>query len=162
MSLESVVVRRMTEADIEEAAELIARLKSFNEELDPNFRVVDNLDEVVKDYLKKSLSSDRVVVLVAVDEGNKTMAGVVRVEIVDRLFYEPRLAGVITDLYVRPQYRRKRLGKLLIDKAIEEASRLGAGIVTVVYPAGNQIADSFYTKMGFIQLNKELYKPCSR
>mgnify|MGYP001772766654 CR=1 FL=1 len=162
MSLESIVVRRMTEADIGEAVELIARLKSFNEELDPNFKVVDNLDEVVRDYLKKSLASEKVIVLAAVDEGNSVMAGVVRVEIVDRLFYEPRLAGVITDLYVRPQYRRKRLGRLLIEKAVDEARKQGAGIVTVVYPAGNQIADSFYTKMGFIQLNKELYKPCSR
>ncbi len=160
MSLESVVVRRMTESDLEEAAELVARLKSFNEELDPNFKVVDNLGDVVKDYLRRSLSSDKVAVLVAFDEGNKLMAGVARVELVDRLFYEPRLAGVITDLYVRPQYRRKRLGRLLIEKSIEEARRMGAGIVTVVYPAGNQIADSFYTRMGFVQLNKELYKPC--
>ncbi|MGC9071190.1 MAG: GNAT family N-acetyltransferase [Acidilobus sp.] len=161
MSLESVVVRRMVESDLDEAVELIVRLKSFNEELDPNFRIVDDIDEVVKEYLKKSLASDRIIVLVAVDEGNKVMAGVVRVELVDRLFYEPRLAGVITDLYVRPQYRRKRLGRLLIEKAMEEARKMGAGILTVIYPAGNQIADSFYTKMGFIQLNKELYKACT-
>ncbi len=48
MSLESIVVRRMTEADIGEAVELIARPQSFNEELGPNFKVGDNLDEGVR------------------------------------------------------------------------------------------------------------------
>jgi len=160
LSLENIVVRRMSEGDLEAVAELIARLKSLNEELDPNFKVVEDLDKVVREYLERSLKSDRVVVLVAEDEGNRLIAGVVRFELVDRLFYEPRLQAVITDLYVRPQYRRKRLGRLLVEKALDEARRMGAGIVTVVYPAGNRIADSFYTKMGFVELNKELYRPC--
>jgi len=47
---------------------------------------------------------------VAEDEGNRLIAGVIRFELVDRLFYEPRLQAVITDLYVRPQYRRRGSG----------------------------------------------------
>jgi len=61
LSLESIVVRRMSEGDLEAVAELIARLKSLNEELDPNFKVVEDLDKVVREYLERSLKSDRVV-----------------------------------------------------------------------------------------------------
>ena len=160
MSVENIVVRRATEEDVDQIAELIVRLKSLNEELDQHFKVSDDIDKVVREYVQQSLKDERVVVLVAYDAGSRTVAGVVRFELVDRLFYEPRLKAEITDLYVRPQYRRKHVGRMLIERVIEEARRMGAGIVTVVYPAGNAIADSFYRKLGFVELNKELYRPC--
>ncbi|MFP3172483.1 MAG: GNAT family N-acetyltransferase [Acidilobus sp.] len=161
MSIENIVIRSMSESDIDQVAELVVRLKSLNEELDPHFKVVPNIFEVVKEYLAKSIKDDKVVVLVAEDASNKVIAGIIRFELEDRVFYEPRLAAQITDFYVRPEYRRKGLGRILMDKAFEEAKRRGAGIVTAIYPADNSIADSFYNKLGFIELNKELYRPCS-
>ncbi|ADL18921.1 Putative acetyltransferase [Acidilobus saccharovorans 345-15] len=161
MSIENIVIRNMTEADIDQVAELVVRLKGLNEELDPHFKVVPNIYDVVKEYLARSLKDENTVVLVAEDTSNKVIAGIIRFVIEDRLFYEPRLKAQITDFYIRPQYRRKSLGKMLIDKTFEEARKRGAGIVTAIYPAGNSIADSFYTRLGFTELNKELYKPCS-
>lgn len=161
MSIENIVIRNMSEQDIDQVTELIVRLKSLNEELDPHFKVVSNIYDVVKEYLVRSLKDDKVVILVAEDSYSKLIAGVVRFELVDRLFYEPRVKAEITDLYIRPQYRRKRLGRMLIDKTFDEARKRGAGIVTVVYPAGNSIADSFYKSLSFLELNKELYKSCT-
>ncbi len=160
MSIENIVIRRASEEDVDQVTELVARLKSLNEELDPNFKVVNYLDKAVREYVQQSLKDDRVVLLVAYDAAAKLVAGVIRFELIDRHFYEPKIKAEITDLYVRPQYRRKKLGVMLVQRAMEEARKLGAGIVTVVYPAGNSIADSFYRSLKFSELNKELYRPC--
>ncbi len=154
-----IQVREAVEADAEALAALVARLKSLNEELDPHFKVVGDLDKVALEYVKASIGSDKVILLVAEDAEAGEVAGLIRVELVDRVFYEPRVKAVITDIYVRPKYRRRRVGRLLLEKAAEEAARRGAGIITAVYPAGNVIAARFYQQMGFTRLQEEVYKP---
>ncbi|AFZ70029.1 acetyltransferase [Caldisphaera lagunensis DSM 15908] len=160
MSIEKINIREINENDLSQVVELVVRLKSVNEELDPNFKIVNNIYDVVSKYVKDSVNNENVVFLVAEDENEKTIAGIIRFIIIDRLFYEPRIKAEITDFYVKPIYRRKRLGAMLLQKAIEYAKLKGAGIVTAIYPAGNNIADSFYDKQGFISLNKEKYKSC--
>lgn len=160
MSIERINIREINEKDLNQVVELIVRLKSVNEELDPNFKVVSNIYEVVTNYVKESINNDKVVLLVAEDENDKTIAGIIRFIIIDRLFYEPRIKAEITDFYVKPIYRRKKLGVTLLQKAMEYAKLKGAGILTAIYPSGNEIADSFYDKQGFIPLNKEKYKTC--
>ena len=148
MSIERINIREINENDLNQVVELIVRLKSVNEELD------------VTNYVKESINNDKVVLLVAEDEIDKTIAGIIRFIIIDRLFYEPRIKAEITYFYVKPIYRRKKLGVTLLQKAIEYAKLKGAGIITAIYPAGNDIADNFYDKQGFIPLNKEKYKTC--
>ncbi len=160
MSIERINIRELNENDVSQVVELIVRLKSVNEELDPNFKVVNNIYDVVNKYVKDSINNENVVFLVAEDENEKTIAGIIRFIVIDRLFYEPRIKAEITDFYVKPIYRRKRLGVMLLQKAIEYAKLKGAGIITAIYPSGNDIADSFYDKQGFIPLNKEKYKSC--
>ena len=152
-------VRRVEERDLEVVADMIARLKVLNEELDPHFRVVEDLEEQARRYVKESLRNENVVMLVAYDSDAGEAAGVIRVEIVDRVFYKPRLKAVITDIYVKPKYRRRRVAATLLEKAKEEAKRRGAGIITAVYPANNVIAEMFYEKEGFKTLQVEKYLP---
>ncbi|MEB2793150.1 MAG: GNAT family N-acetyltransferase [Caldisphaeraceae archaeon] len=160
MSFQKVSVRPAEEKDVEQVVELIVRLKSVNEEVDLNFKVVENIYEVVRGYVRDSLSDDKAVILVAEDEENGSIVGVIRFHLVDRIFYEPRIKAEITDFYIKPVYRRKRLGSTLLHKAIEVAKQKGAGIVTAFYPAGNIIADTFYEREKFIPLNKEKYIKC--
>ncbi|MEB3851928.1 MAG: GNAT family N-acetyltransferase [Desulfurococcales archaeon] len=154
-----VAVRRAQERDVESVAGLIARLKALNGELDPHFLPAGDLEARAREYVAKSLGSDNAFILVAEDEQAGRIVGVIRVELVDRVFYKPRIKAVITDFYVHPAYRGKRIGRLLVEKAQEEAKARGAGLITAVYPEGNIIADSFYSRMGFRPLQKELYKP---
>jgi len=152
-------VRRVEERDLDVVADMIARLKVLNEELDPHFRVVEDLEEQARRYAKESLRNENVVMLVAYDSDTGEAAGVIRMEIVDRVFYKPRLKAVITDIYVKPKYRRRRVATTLLEKAKEEAKRRGAGIITAVYPANNVIAETFYEKEGFKTLQVEKYLP---
>ncbi|MDM7274653.1 MAG: GNAT family N-acetyltransferase [Thermoprotei archaeon] len=154
-----VEVRLATSEDKKPVAEMIARLKALNEELDPLFKTVENLEEVVEKYVEKTLEeSKNCFTLVAYDTEHGELAGVIRIELVDRIFYKPRIKAVITDIYVRPKYRRKRVAALLLEKAKEEAKNRGAGMMTAVYPAGNLIAELFYENMGFktLQLEKHI------
>ena len=151
-------VRPANENDVEEASKLVSRLKALNAELDPNFSTVENLDEVSREYVRSSLNDDNVLFLVAEDEDTGTLVGILRALVVDRVFYKPRRGLLITDLYVDPRYRRRRVGSLLLQKIEDEARKLGISLVMVVYPSGNIIADDFYEKKGFKLLQVEKYK----
>jgi ribosomal protein S18 acetylase RimI-like enzyme len=154
-----LTIRGAGPGDAGELARLVARLKTLNGELDPHFLPADNLEEAARDYVAKSLESENVFILVAVDERENRIVGMIRVELVDRIFYKPPVKAVITDFYVHPAFRGKRIGRLLVEKAMEEAKARGAGMITAVYPEGNIIADAFYKRMGFRPLQKEYYKP---
>ncbi len=154
-----VYVREAQEGDVEAVARLVARLKQVNEELDPHFKTVRDLEEAARRYVEEAIASDSKRVLVAVDEDTGEIAGVIIIELQDRVFYEPRVKAVITDFYVVPRYRRRRVGSLLVDKAAEAAKAAGAGILTAVYPAGNNIAAAFYERRGFRPLQVEVYRP---
>ncbi|MCS7107286.1 MAG: GNAT family N-acetyltransferase [Acidilobaceae archaeon] len=152
-------VRLAGQGDAEQLSYLIARLKSLNEELDPLFKTVNNLHEVVQEYVRESVESDRVFILIAQNGENGEIAGIVRVEMEDRLFYVPRIVAVISDIYVKPKYRRRKVATLLLERAKEEAKKRGAGMLIAVYPANNMIAESFYSRAGFKLLQVEKYVP---
>ncbi len=154
-----IIVREAREDEKEQVANLIARLKMLNEELDPHYKVVDDLETVVREYVDKIFSDEKTRVIVAVDESTREIAGLIVYTLMDRIFYKPRIKAVITEFYVLPRYRRKRVGSLLLDKTVEKASSDGAGLITVIYPAGNVIAEKFYKGKRFIPLQIEMYKP---
>ncbi|MCE4626309.1 MAG: GNAT family N-acetyltransferase [Desulfurococcales archaeon] len=157
--MSSIYVREAVENDIETISELVARLKMLNEELDPHFKAVSNINEIAREYVEKAIQDENTKILVAVDMATADIAGIIILRVEDRVFYEPRKKAVITDFYVKAKYRRKRLGSILLDEAIKVAKEMGAGIITAVYPAGNSIADSFYKKAGFKDFQIEKYKP---
>ena len=154
-----IVVREAETGDVSHVAELVARLKTLNEELDPHYKVVDNLLEVARAYAEEAIGDEKTRVLIALDEDAGEAAGILIYRLVDRRFYLPRIKAVITEFYVRPKYRRRRIGSLLLEKAIELARTDGAGMITAVYPAGNVLADSFYKARKFIELAVERYRP---
>ncbi|MCE4625207.1 MAG: GNAT family N-acetyltransferase [Desulfurococcales archaeon] len=153
-----ISVREATPNDLEQVSALIARLKMLNEELDPHYKVVEGLQEIAKEYVEEKIKSEKSRVIVAVNEQTGEIAGVLVYDIVDRRFYMPRIKAVITEFYVLPRYRRKRIGTLLLEKAEELARADGAGMLTVIYPSGNTLADAFYKAKGFIDLAYEKYR----
>ena len=152
-------IREATRDDIDAVAGLITRLKLVNEELDPHFKTVAGLEETARKYVAEAIESGRKRVLVAENEETGEVVGVLVYELVDRVFYEPRIKATITDFYVKARYRGRRIGTLLLEKAAEKARADGAGILTVIYPAGNVIAEAFYSSKGFRDLQVERYKP---
>jgi ribosomal protein S18 acetylase RimI-like enzyme len=160
VSAEDVVIREARQEDSSYLAEFFARLKTINEELDPMYITVADLREAVEKYIRESLGKDNVVLLVA--EHNGSVVGALRAVIVDRVFYEPRLEGLITDLYVHPSYRRKGIAEKLIERLEEVLAQRGIELVAAEYPPGNRIANKFYEKLGFRPLLVRVYRRVRR
>ncbi|MEZ0249038.1 MAG: GNAT family N-acetyltransferase [Thermoproteus sp.] len=143
----NIVIRAALESDVDAVADLIARLKRLNGEFDPLLKPVDDLVSASKDYAKSKISSPTSVVLVAEIDGK--VIGVVVGDVEDRLFYEPRLAGVIREFYILPEFRRKGLGKRMMNEVIDALKRKGAQMIMADFPALNEIAVEFYKKLNF-------------
>lgn len=153
----NIMIRRLDEDDIAQATEYIVRLKLLNEEIDPNFKAVDNLKEVARDYVLASMVDEDAAIYVCEDLDANQIIGLIRIEFKDRVFYHPRLEAVITDIYVKAGYRGKNIGKILVEKAIAAAKEKGAGLLVVNYPVNNTIADKFFTDIGFKDLRRERF-----
>ena len=143
-----VTIREARESDVEGLVDLVVRLKRLNGEFDPLFSARSDCAERAREYLLSAIrDSKNHLVLVAEDNGK--IIGVLKADIRERLFYSPSIEGAIVDFYVMPEYRRKGLGKQLLERAIAILRERGAQLITAEFPTLNQIAVNFYTKMGF-------------
>jgi ribosomal protein S18 acetylase RimI-like enzyme len=91
------------------------------------------------------------VVLVAV-QGKDKVVGMVKADLADRIFYEPRREGAIVEFYILPEFRRGSLGKDLLYAMVDALKKKGAVLITGEFPSQNEIAKRFYSKLGFRSL----------
>jgi len=125
----------------------LVRAKRLNEEFDPLLKLTQPIQESVERYVKESLESPYSLILVA-EHGGKIIA-FLKADVVERVFYDPPREGVIRELYILPEYRRKGLGRRLVVEATHLLRRRGAGLITAEFPSLHKIAVEFYEKMGF-------------
>ncbi|PLC68846.1 GNAT family N-acetyltransferase [Vulcanisaeta sp. EB80] len=143
-----VTIREARENDVEGLVDLVVRLKRLNSEFDPLFSARNDCAERTREYLISAIRDNKNhLVLVAEDAGK--IVGILKADIRERLFYSPTIEGAIVDFYVMPEYRRKGLGRQILDKAIAILRERGAQLITAEFPTQNQIAINFYNKMGF-------------
>ena len=145
-----VMIRTIKEEDVEKASELLARLKRLNGEFDPLLKTVDNVEKESERVLAQAMSSKNSVVLVAMDR--EKIVGLVRGDVVDRTFYEPRKEGAIVEFYILPEFRRASLGMDLMTSMSERLRKKGANLITAEFPSQNENAKNFYSKLGFRSL----------
>jgi ribosomal protein S18 acetylase RimI-like enzyme len=143
-----VKVRKAGERDLENVVELVVRLKRLNSEFDPLLKVRDDIYVQVKNWLNGYLNNKGKLLLVAESDDGKIIGARVS-EVRERLFYEPRMEGVIMDFYIMPEFRRKGIGKMMMDEAIKMLREMGAYVISAEFPAQNQISVAFYRKYGF-------------
>lgn len=140
-------IRDARREDLGESARLVVRMKRLNEEFDPLYKVVGDVEKRALNYLRQSLGSKNTVLIVA-SRGNRIL-GLLRAVIEDRIFYEPLKTGNITDFYILPEARRKTLGNDMLEDGVRRLKRMGAQMITAEFPAQNEIAVKFYHKRGF-------------
>ena len=146
-----VHVRPARESDIPALVPLITRLKRLNEEFDPMLKVRPDVESQAETILRGEIKNPKTLLLAAEGTGpdQGKVIGIVRAAIRERPFYMPETEGVILDIYLLPLNRRHGAGQYLVEHTIEQLRERGAGIVTVEFPAQNEIASRFYAKCGF-------------
>jgi ribosomal protein S18 acetylase RimI-like enzyme len=144
------VIRQIQPDEVDSAAALMARLKKLNGEFDPLLKTSDRVEDYTLKAIKTAMNSKDSVVLVALNDGK--VVGVVKADLKDRVFYEPRKEGAIVEFYILPEFRRTNLGKHILDSVMAELKKKGAVLITAEFPSQNDIAKKFYTKLGFRSL----------
>jgi ribosomal protein S18 acetylase RimI-like enzyme len=145
-----IQIRDIRKEETAKAAQLVARLKRLNGEFDPLLKTTESLEEEARKTLEKAVSNADSLVLVALS-GSKVV-GVVKADIKDRTYYEPRKEGAIDEFYILPEYRRGSLGRDLLSSMNDRLKGKGAELITAEFPSQNEIAKRFYTKLGFRSL----------
>ena len=142
-----MTIRRATEEDL---AALDEMNRAFEAELPrPAYREVDLDAELreVRDYITKHLA------VVAEEEGALVGFALAKLE-------TPRIC-YLNDLYVRPGWRSKRLGRELIAWVVRWGEEQGAEVMTLEVLAANPAARSFYYRLGFVEHSLDLVSPLS-
>ena len=142
-----VTFREATLEDVDALASLVTRLKRLNEEFDPLLKAREDSVEVARKYLKEAIESGKSIILVAEEAGK--IFGILKSDLIERCFYEPKLEGRIIELYIMPEFRRKGIGRQFIEEAVKKLREKGAQLITAEFPSLNKIAVNFYEKLGF-------------
>jgi ribosomal protein S18 acetylase RimI-like enzyme len=143
-----VSVRPPSRGDEEGLARLIYRFYAFNEEFDPAWALGENAEEDARREAEK-LAAGETSDIVLVAEVDGELVGYVRGVIRRFPLLKDGAIGVITELYVHPKYRGRRIGAVLIERFSDEARRRGAVRIAAEVPSRNVVAEKFYEKLGF-------------
>lgn len=147
-----VRVRPAREAEIDQVAELWAEMYAYQRAHGMQLPLRDGAAEVWKQQLVGRLDSPVSVVLVSEgDDGLPT--GFLSAQ-VKRL--PPHLTagnpkvGFISEVYVRPEQRRHKVGHALVNAALQWFDRGKVGSVELHVLLGNEVAQTFWKEMGFV------------
>jgi ribosomal protein S18 acetylase RimI-like enzyme len=111
-----------------------------------------------EEYLRGLIKSDESQVLVALDDDQIVAYSIAQILKRPPIAKHPE-HGFISHLCVKSKYRRKGLGKQILDKILEwfKSCRIDRIELTVV--AKNQIAYSFWKKQGFEVFLHRMFLP---
>ena len=154
-------IRKAALHDIEDILKLKLRLKNQDVKTDPYLRPADEVIDVYKKYLIHDLKMQEIdrIVLVAVED-RKIIAYIRGILTKTLHVLNVKLRGIIDNLYVEEEYRRKGVAKNLIEELVKWFKEKNVDVMTVhVYPF-NSKAIALYEKFGFeeysLNMNRRL------
>ena len=144
-------VRKMEEKDMEHAVDMVLRLKKLNAEFDSSFVVGEGAAKEIREYLSDAMGDSKRHIVLVCDIGGSAV-GIIKVDILDRVGYEPRKEARIVEFYTMPEHRRKAVGHVLLEGLMSSLKKMGVTLVSAEFPSLNEIAVGFYNKKGFRDL----------
>lgn len=135
----------------------LAALQAIGIETFTDTFAAHNTLEDMKDYLDKAYNPEKLKQELSTEGSTFCLlyckdepAGYLKVNIDDALTEEMGADSLeVERIYIRPDFKRKGLGKYLIDKAIEIARVQGKGLIWLGVWEHNVNAIAFYEKMDF-------------
>jgi ribosomal protein S18 acetylase RimI-like enzyme len=138
-----------TDSQVFEIVELWKEFWDYHQKMDPKFFVMsEDGPSKFEEYLRDMIKSDDAQVLVVLDEGQIVAYSIAQILKRPPIAKHPEY-GFISHLCVKSEYRRKGLGKQILDKILEWFKSRQIDRIELSVVAKNQIAYSFWKKQGF-------------
>jgi len=134
------------------------QLADFHSELDPAFTPSPHWPREYGAYLRTLISRNDAIAVVARDDLDVVGYAVGRITTLPS-FFEHRYRGYIHDVFVKSEYRRRGIGRQLVEEILRWLSQHRVTLVELTVAANND-AIPFWQRLGFHvymhQMKKEL------
>jgi ribosomal protein S18 acetylase RimI-like enzyme len=146
--MDNLTIRRATSSDVERIAELRLLSQEHSEGANPVvWRITEDGKKLLKEKVENDLADSNIHVLLAEVDGE--IVGCVQGEVTRRSDYLPITVGHVSLIYVMKQFRRKGVGRRLMEELCRFFNSNKAEQLTVRYIIGNKEAEGFWRKLGF-------------
>jgi GNAT superfamily N-acetyltransferase len=157
MTAGTIVIRKALIKDVPSVLELWKELMDFHKELDSFFSRSTTGHEEFEKYVTGHIKNENSCVIVAEDSGN--LVGFCLATISK---YPPVLElkeyGEIGNMALSEKYRQRGIGARLLKALRQWFSKRGIKRIEVRYSTANDVAERFWTKMGFKPYLKTAFK----
>ncbi len=152
-----MIIEQATAADLACVLDLTMEHARLNEGFDRQYySLADDAEADYRESLRQSLRDQSQRVLVArVDE---EIVGCIQADFRKILIFRRSERGFIYNLYVQRMWRRRGIGRHLMEKAIDWLQTSGAEMIFLNVAGGNDEAQRFYERLGFKTVNTNMYK----
>jgi ribosomal protein S18 acetylase RimI-like enzyme len=152
-----IEIRQAREDELLKAGELWSDFMRFNGKFDNSFSIKDKAKDIFsREMLEKYPASDYRLA-VADDHGELIGFCFSYVSRKPKYFKIQRF-GFIGDLYVKPEYRRQKIGKDLVKDAMNFFAKHRVNQIELLVAVKNKDAIKFWEAYGFNQLLTWMYK----
>ena len=152
----TVEIRRATLKDIKEILPVWGELAVFHSTLDPAFTPSAQWPREYGTYLRSLMTRDDAIALVARDAREIVGYAVGRVTMLPP-FFEQRYRGYIHDVFVKPQFRRRGVGRRLVDAILQWLRQQEVLLVELTVATNNE-AVAFWKRLGFSVYMQQMKK----
>lgn len=153
-------ITKPTIADIPQLLPLWEEQYKYHHSLDSVYYVPysKELTNKISTYLLKAIEKDEPHILIAKE--NNEMAAFITFEQETEEYFDTQIKkyGVVIELYISALFRRKGIGKALMEAAEEQFLQMGISDVKVASSSANDVALSFYEDLGYKNRQTLLYK----
>jgi glutathione synthase/RimK-type ligase-like ATP-grasp enzyme/GNAT superfamily N-acetyltransferase len=152
-----ITIKKSSIEELNKILPLKLESKEYERKINPELQPIEKVRNIYRYYLEKDLKGEWRAVFTA--KVNGEYIGI----IIGKIYRSLKVAGYerrcsISNLYVKPRYRKKGIANKLIDELVDwMKEKKVQGITLSVYPE-NRFVDKMYERMGFKPYCKMLYK----
>ncbi len=144
----SVQIRRATARDIRAILPVWGELASYHAALDPAFTPSADWPREYGIYLRTLIGRDDALAVVAREDDEVIGYAVGRITNLPP-FFQQRYRGYIHDVYTKEAFRRRGIGRKLVDELFAWFRHRGVTVVELTVAANNADALPFWRRLGF-------------
>jgi GNAT superfamily N-acetyltransferase len=152
---EHLKIIKARRAHIPAVVDLWKEFMDYHSRLEPSFKRGRNGHKAFKKFIESSFGSRKLQLLVATLH-NRVIGYALLGILMRPAIFDDRPYGMIHDAFVREEYRRAGVGKVLLDESINWFAGKGVIDVDLFVMSKNKVGCSFWKKAGFREFVKRM------